>query len=211
MTRAPKRSTRAPEMGATRKSDKLSRALFPKTRCAVLGLLWMQPERAFYLRELARAAQTGQGAVQRELGRLAEAGIISRVARGGRVFYQANRGCPIFEELRGLMLKTAGLADVLRGALQGLGGAIECAFIYGSQASGDATARSDVDLLVVGDVDEMALHGCISKAEEALGREVNYTLLSRKEFERRRREEEGFLSRVLRGPKIAILGNPDEI
>jgi len=186
-------------------------ALFGKTRGAVLAVLYGHADEAFYLRQVARAAGAGLGAVQRELRRLCEAGLVLRTAQGRHVYFQANAGCAIFAELKGLILKTAGLADVLRGALAPLAGEIRAAFVYGSMARGDAGPESDVDLMVVGDLDEMALHRAARDAEEGLGRTVNYTLLSRDEFRRRRGEKGGFLARVLQGPKLPILGNPDAL
>jgi predicted nucleotidyltransferase len=185
---------------------KISSALFGKTRRAVLAIFYAHPEESYYLRQVARAAGAGQGSVQRELKRLLEAGIIQRLDRGRQVYYQANRQCPIFSELQGLVVKTAGLAEVLRIALSPLTEKIELAFVYGSQASGNATASSDVDLLVVGDVDEMGLHMAVGRAERQLGRSVNYTLLSQPEFAQRRRAKGGFLARVLAGAKVPIVG-----
>ena len=171
----------------------------------MLALLYAHPDESFYLRQVARAAGGGQGSVQRELKRLLEAGIIQRLERGRQVYYQANRQCPIFSELQGLVVKTAGLAELLRIALSPLAEKIELAFVYGSQATGNATASCDVDLLVAGDVDEMELHRAVSQAEKRLGRPVNYTLLDRKEFTRRRKAKGGFLARVLAGAKMPIL------
>jgi predicted nucleotidyltransferase len=190
-------------------SRDLAGTLFGRTRRAVLALLYARPDEAFYLRQVAREVQAGQGAVQRELQRLVQAGILSRDARGRQIHYQANRMCPIFPELHRLVVKIAGLADVLRTALMPLGDKIITAFIYGSQAAGTATQASDVDLFVVGTVDEMALHKVVARAEGQLGRTVNYTLLSPQEFARRRRERGGFVARVLRGLKISLLGRPD--
>ena len=185
--------------------------LFPRARTRVLSVLLLSPAGRWYLRDIVRRTGCAVGTVHRELKGLTEAEIILRTRDGNRTYYQANRACPFFAELSGLMRKTGGLVDVLRGALAGLEGAIAWAFVYGSQASGKATARSDVDLLVVGDVDEMRLHRALSKAEEQLGREVNYTLVSRAELRRRRGEKAGFLSRVLAGSKLAILGDADAI
>jgi predicted nucleotidyltransferase len=183
--------------------------LFPRVRQRVLSLLLLHPDERWHLRDIVRRTGSAVGAVHRELAGLTESGIIARVRDGNRTYYQASASCPFFAELSGLMRKTWGMADVLRRALAHLSGSVDCAFIYGSQANGTATARSDVDLLVVGDVDEMALHRAVSKAEEALARSVNYTLLSRKEFARRRREKAGFLARVLAGDKIPVLGEMD--
>ncbi len=180
--------------------------MFGKTRRAVLGLLYARPDEAFYLRQITREVQAGQGAVQRELQRLVDAGLLTREARGREIHYRANRACPIFAEVHGLVLKTVGLADVLRAALVPFQGDITLAAVYGSQAAGTATAGSDVDLLVVGTVEELALHKAIAQAESRLARTVNYTLLTPREFTRRRRERGGFLTRIHKGPTIPLLG-----
>jgi predicted nucleotidyltransferase len=137
------------------------------------------------------------------------AGVLTRDARGREIYYRANRACPIFAELYGLVLKTVGLADVLRATLTPLHDDIRLAVVYGSQAAGTATSASDVDVLVVGTVEEIALHKAVAQAETQLARTVNYTLLSPREFARRRRERGGFVPRVLAGPTIPILGSAD--
>jgi predicted nucleotidyltransferase len=196
-------------MGTDVVSTDLGSALFGKARRAVLGLLYGRPDEAFYLRQITREVRVGQGAVQRELQRLVDAGLLTREARGREIHYRANRACPIFAEMHGLVLKTVGLADVLRAALVPLQRNITLALVYGSQAAGTASAGSDVDLLVVGTVEEIALHKTISQAETRLARTVNYTLLTPREFTRRRRERGGFLTRVLAGPTIPLLGSAD--
>jgi len=186
--------------------ENLSSALFGKVRREVLALFFSHPDESFYLRQIIRMTGVGQGAVQRELKRLTEAGIIKRTGRGRQVYYQVRRTCPIFKELRSLMTKTAGLADILRQALAPLANQIETAFVYGSQADGTAGARSDVDLMIVSDCDKLVLHRAISRAEEHLNRTVNYTVLDQREFDRRREEKGGFLDRVLSGDMIFIVG-----
>ena len=184
--------------------------MFPRTRMTILALLFSHPERSYYLREVVRAAGTGQGAVQRELSRLAEGGIIVRSLHGRQVHFQANPDCPFFPEMRGLITKTAGLADVLRACLAPIRHRIEAAFVYGSQARGDAHGGSDVDLCVVGEVDELELHRALQRAEEQLGRPVNYTHLAPREFRTSRRRKGGFLHQILREPKVPILGELHE-
>ena len=195
----------------TSTDNNLSATLFGKTRRAVLSLLYGHADEAFYIRHIVRVAGAGHGAVQRELKQLTDAGIIQRMVRGKQVYYQANAKCPIFAELKSLIVKTAGLADVLREALAPVAEQIAFAFVYGSMASGEANSASDIDLLVVGDVDEMALHTALSEAEIRLGRPVNYTLMSQREFDKRRSQKGGFLDRVLSGQKIMILGSIDGI
>lgn len=196
-------------MGTHTVSTDLGSALFGKARRAVLGLLYARPDEAFYLRQITREVQAGQGAVQRELKRLVDAGLLTREARGREVHYRANRACPIFAELHGLVLKTVGLADVLRTALLPFQTDLTLAAVYGSQAAGTARAGSDVDLLVVGTVEELALHKAVAEAETQLARTVNYTLLTPREFARRRRERGSFVARILAGPLIPLLGSPD--
>jgi predicted nucleotidyltransferase len=203
-------STIEPNMSTVRESDNLASALFGKTRRAILALFFGRSDEAIYLRQAVRETGLAQGAVQRELKRLSEGGILSRSGRGREVFYQANRECPIFEELQGLMAKTAGLTDVVRDALTPLSDHIDMAFIYGSQASGTAGVNSDVDLFVVGKVDEMKLHKAVAASEQKLKRSVNYSLMNPDEFGRRRKDREGFVGRILRGKKILIMGKLDE-
>jgi predicted nucleotidyltransferase len=187
--------------------DNLSTALFGKTKRALLALFFSNPEESYYLRQITRITAAGQGSVQRELKKLAEAGIIERFEQGRQVYFRAKRNCPIFDELKGLILKTAGLVEVLRSALSPVTDKIDLAFVYGSQARGKARAASDIDLLIVGTLDELELHRFISQAEGQLNRLVNYTFLTGQEFKKRQKEKGGFLSRVLAGEKVFIIGD----
>ncbi len=177
----------------------------------MLGWLFSHPDERYFVRQLTKLVQEDSTNVSRELARLEKTGILVSTTEGKQKYYQANRQSSLFNELHGLIVKTAGLADVLREALAPLTEQIASAFVYGSMASGEATATSDIDLLVVGDVDEMALHSALSEAEKRLGRLVNYTLMSRREFDERRSQKGGFLARVLSGQKIVILGSTDGI
>jgi Nucleotidyltransferase domain. len=199
------------KMGTKVKAGPVAFSLFGKARGAILSLLFGRGDETFYLRQIVRAVGAGQGAVQRELKALSEAGIIERTERDRQVYYHANSRCPIYPELRGLMTKTCGLAHVIADALSRLEEEIDVAFIYGSQADGTSTVASDVDLMIVGSMDGMAVHKALKQAEKELGRSVNYTLLTRKELARRRKEKGGFIDRVASGAKIAIIGEIDEI
>ena len=187
-------------------------ALFrSRVRAKLISHLFANPSKRFFARQLEGILNESQGNISRELSRLQSLGIISVEREGRQKFYKANDECPIFAELRGIVIKTTGLADVLRNVLAPLARKIGAAFVYGSMASGEAGPQSDVDLMVIGDIDEMKLHTAVSKAEQRLGRMVNYTLLNRAEFQKRRKERSGFLSRALRGAKIMIIGSADEI
>lgn len=208
LTKEPKKGTIEPIMG-TLGSNNLSAALFGKVRHALLTLFYSHPDESYYLRQIVRNIGMGQGAVQRELAGLNRAGIITRENRGNQVHYQANRDCPIYPELHGLILKTSGLVDVLYEYLVPLSNRIDTAFVYGSQADGTAGPDSDIDLLLVGEADELAIHRAVDQAEKKLNRPINYSLFNKKEFKKRQQESEGFLARILKGNKLFILGNTD--
>jgi predicted nucleotidyltransferase len=198
-------------MGTHPKQGDLAAALFGKTRREVLALLFSRADESFYLREVVRRAAVGSGAVQRELQRLADVGIVVRRVRGRQVYYQANRQCPVFPELQGLLVKTAGVTDVLRVALAGLVDRIRVAFLYGSMAKGTARSDSDVDVLVVGDATFAEVVSALSSAQERLGRDVNPSVYPRGEFSRKLAQGHHFLSSVLREPKVFLLGDEHEL
>jgi len=189
----------------------MAAALFGRARRAVLGLLYTHPDESFYVRQVVRAAGVGQGAVQRELRRLAAAGIIERERNGRQVYYRANRACPVFDELHALMVKTAGLADVLRQALEPLADAVRAAFVYGSVAGGKERARSDVDVMVIGEASFGDIVQALRSAEEALGREVNPTVYPPAEFKAKLVSEHHFVTTVLKGPKIFLVGDEHDL
>ena len=190
--------------------ETLSVALFGKGRRAVLGLLFSRPDETFYLREIVRWAEAGQGAIQRELRRLVEAGIVQRTRSGKQVYFQADRRCPIFAELCGIVLKTVGVGDVLRAALAPLAKRIKLAFIYGSIARGESGRGSDVDLCVVGEVTFAEVVAALGPAQETLGREVNPTVYPPAEFKQKLAERHPFVSNIASGPKIVLIGDEGE-
>lgn len=192
-------------------SDSVSAALFGKTKRAILALLFGHTDEAYYVREISRVAEVGLGAAQRELKRLSDAGIVRRTVRGHQVYYQANPDCPVFPELRGLVMKTAGGPDVLQAALAPLADRIRVACIYGSLATGAVQRGSDVDLLVVGDVAFGEIVAALGAAQEKLGREVNPTVYPLAEFQQKLAEGHHFLTRVVRGPKVFVIGDAHEL
>lgn len=201
----------APKKGAPGYGSSLADALFGKTRLGVLALLFTHSDETFHLRQIAREIGAGQGAVQRELRRLSGAGILRRSREGQRICYQANRECPIYPELHQLVIKTAGLADVLRDALKPLAEGIAVAFVYGSVAQGAFTSGSDVDVLVVGRVTFGEVASALAPTQEALQREVNPSVYPTAEFGEKLRAENHFLSAVMRQPKVFLIGGEDEL
>ena len=194
------------------KRKSLGDALFTKTQQQVLRLLFGQPGRSFYANEIVRYAGLGIGTVQRELARLSEAELLVVTRLGNQKHYQANASAPIFEELRGIVIKTFGVADVLKGALAPFVDKIQLAFIYGSVANGTDTAKSDIDLMVIAKgLSYTALMSQLGEFEAQLGRAVNPTLYSPAELNRKRKEENSFVQRVLHQPKIILMGSMDDI
>ena len=200
-------------MGTTSTADPLSRILFGSTRREVLSLLLGRPDEQFYLREILRTVGRGSGAVQRELKQLVEADLIRREARGNQVYYAANRDAPIFPELQAIIEKTAGTVDVLRASLATFirDGRIRLAFVYGSVASGKKTARSDVDLLIVGDASLADVVPALRAAEARLGREVNASVYPATEFRDKMKRGRAFLNRVVAGPTLFVAGDDREL
>lgn len=197
-------------MGIT--SIGLADALFSKVQQRVLGLLFVNADRSFYTNEIVRFVDSGIGVVQRELEKLAASGLVSVKKIGNQKHYQANRDAPIFDELRGIMLKTVGLADILRLALLPLADRIQVAFIYGSIAKGSDTVRSDIDVLIIGK--ELAyadVYGALNTSEAQLGRPVNPSIYSMQELQRKLADDNAFVSRVLEQPKIFLIGSADDL
>ena len=187
-------------------------ALFSGTQQRVLGLLFGQPERSFYATELISLARAGSGAVQRELARLTQSGLVTVKPVGNQKHYQANPASPIYPELCGLVRKTVGLADPLRSALAALAPQIKAAFVYGSIAKREDTASSDIDLMLISDT--LTFADAILALEAAaaeLGREVNSNIYTPQDFAKRLTEGGSFVSRVMEQPKIWLMGGPNDL
>ncbi len=186
-------------------------ALFGKTQRALLRLFFVRPEQSLYLRQIVRTAAIGQGAAQRELARWVEAGLLVRTRRGNQVYYRANAASPVFAELKGLAVKTAGMADVLREALAGLTERIKVAFVHGSLARGAEKAGSDVDVVVVGAVTFSEIAAALRSAQEQLGREVNPTVYTVREFRKKLAAGHHFLTATVSAPKLFLIGGEREL
>lgn len=204
-----------PIMGISTKHEKatsLADALFPKGRQRVLAVLFGNPGRSFYANEVIALAQSGTGAVQRELAALSEAGLLTVTKQGNQKHYQANASAPVFAELRGLVLKTMGLADVLRLALAPLASQIDAAFVYGSVAKQQDTAQSDIDVMIVSaGLGYADVFGALEGAATTLGRKVNPTLYTPAEITKRISQDNAFVTRVLQQPKIWLIGNEEQL
>jgi DNA-binding transcriptional ArsR family regulator len=186
-------------------------ALLPKTRQGILAATLVQPQKAWFVSELARRMEVPSSSLQRELQDLTQAGILKSHRQGRMVYYQANTDSPLFADLRGLLLKTVGLVDVLADALKPLASKLVLAFVYGSIASGQEQSESDIDLMIVGSASPSALALPLRRAREVLGREINPTVYSTAEFTKKRTANDRFLTQVLTQPKLLVLGSGDEL
>jgi predicted nucleotidyltransferase len=186
----------------------LSSALFSNVQKRVLGLIFGQPQRSFYTSEIMRSVRSGTGAVERELTRLRDSGLVSVQRIGNQKHYRANADSPIFEELRSLVRKTVALTEPLKESLEPIAKTIDTAFIYGSFAKGTDTAASDIDLMVIGDeLDYDGLFSAALDAETKLGRKVSPTLLSRNDWIKKSNDPGSFVSKVRKLPKIFVIGS----
>ncbi len=190
----------------------LADALFSTTQQRVLALLFGQPERSFFTTEIIGLVGAGSGAVQREIRRLTESGLVMVTRIGNQKHCQANPATPIFAELRGIVAKTLGPAEVLRGTLVPLGDEVRLALVYGSVAKRSDTAHSDIDLLIVSDVLTLErVYEVLAPAEQQLGRRVSPTLYTVAECRNRRAHGNPFLRKVLEGDTILLVGDDDDL
>lgn len=195
----------------TKRSVQPVELLFGAYRRQVLSLLLLKPDESYYVREIGRLTGVPTGSLHRELKALTEAGLLIRKASGNQVRYQASRDCPIYQDLAGIFRKTAGLADVLRESLSSVADEIAFAFVFGSVAQGKEKPTSDIDFLVVGSMSfENVVEAC-HVARERLGREVNPVVMSKDAFRAKERGRDRFISRVLKEPKIFVIGDAREL
>jgi predicted nucleotidyltransferase len=184
--------------------------MFNTSRRQLLAQLLLRPSENFHVRELARITGISAGTLHRELKSLADTGLLSREQVGNQVRYQANQSCPIYKELAAIFRKTVGLADLLREALLPLAGKITSAFVFGSMASGEQRAASDVDVLVLTDADLLSVVVALAPVGEALGREINPVVMPVAKFLEQLKNQERFAVRVSAEPKLFVVGNDGE-
>ena len=185
--------------------------LFGKTRQTLLALLYARADEEHLQESLIQLAGLGRGTVQRELAFLERAGLVRRTVRGRQVYFQANRESPVYAELRGLVVKTAGVADALRAALAALSDRIRVAFVYGSVAKGSERRASDVDLMVIGIASFAEVSDVLGRAQKTIGREVNPSVYRPADFRAKVAAKQHFLTTVLKGEKIFLIGDEHEL
>ncbi|MBA3712491.1 MAG: hypothetical protein H0W76_08575 [Pyrinomonadaceae bacterium] len=186
-------------------------ALFPKTRRGVLAATYGQPERWWFLSELASQLNTSPSSLQRELQSLVTSGLLRQRRDGKRLYFQAETDSPIFAPLRDLVTQTLGVAAALQDALAAFGDQIRCAFIYGSVARSEEHAQSDVDVIIVGSLGLSDLSSPLRALERKFDREFNVTCYSPQEFRKKGRAGNHFLTSVLKGEKIFLKGDAHDL
>lgn len=185
----------------------LASVLFPNYRRKVLALLLLHPESSYHQREIARLTETQSGTLSRELVKLVAAGLAVKTRVGNQQHYRANRECPIFEELASILRKTSGLTDILAEALSPIADRISAAFVFGSMASGKASAGSDIDLMILGTVTFREVVAVLYPCQETLGREINPKVYQREEWQRLLAEGGAFITDLLEKPKVFVIGD----
>lgn len=190
----------------------LADALFTPVQQRVLALLFAQPDRRFQSAELIKLAASGTGAVHRQLGRLADAGLVTVTRSGNQKHYQANRDAPVFSELHGLVVKTIGIVEPLRAAMSSIASRAHAAFVYGSSAKGSARASSDIDVMVISDsLRYPDVYDALAPVERALGRPVNPTVMTTAEWRSKRRRTDSFVARLTKQPKLFVFGSANDL
>jgi len=189
----------------------LETLLGSKLRAKVLGWLFSHPDERYFVRQLTSLVKEDSTNVSRELARLEKTGILVTTTEGKQKYYQANRQSPLFNELHGLMLKTVGVADIIKKALEPRMADIKLAFIFGSVARSTDDRRSDIDLMMVGKISFGDAVSLLTPAEQKLGREVNLVVYPIAEFKKKVKEDHHFVKTVLEDEKIFVIGDEDEL
>lgn len=170
----------------------------------------MMPDERYHVRELARMTGISAGSIHRELKSMAEAGLLVRAQVGNQVFYQADRSCPLFDELASIFRKTTGLATLIRENLGAISERIDTAVVFGSMASGRQSSDSDVDVLVLGDAKLIDVVSALSSVGQELRREINPVVMTTDDFSALLIENDRFASRIVEEPKLFIIGDASE-
>ena len=193
-------------------NDPILEALFTsQARVEVLKLFFLSSSSRHYMREIATLTNQPIRAVQRELARLEEADILQSTKEGNRKYFQANRGSPVFSELRSLLVKTAGLGNTIKRVLLEKPGSINVAFLFGSFASGTESSTSDIDLMIIGSISSRELSRLLTPAKEILGREINPIIMHAYELREKVAQEDPFVQSILQEPKTFLVGGDDEL
>ena len=181
-----------------------------RARVEILKLFLFNPENSFYQRQISTLTRQSIRGVQREAERLEKIGLIEKSIQGNRIYYKVNKKCPIFEELKRILFKSVGIAEVLKENLKKSDN-IKIAFIYGSYAKAEENLLSDIDLLIIGSINSKELSSLLSKPKRELSREINYAVFPLQEFRKKVRQKDHFLNTILKEKKIFIIGDENQV
>ncbi len=185
--------------------------LMPSTRQNILAATILHTEKSWYLRELAEFLNVRPSSLQRELVNLTKAGILKKTADGNRTYFNANQNCPIFFELKNILIKTVGIVGLLQQSLKPLSKKISVAFVFGSIATGTETSESDIDLFIIGEIETIKVVACTKNAEHRLRRSVNPIVLSSAEAKQKLKDKNPFIERVRKSDKLFLIGKDNEL
>jgi DNA-binding transcriptional ArsR family regulator len=188
----------------------LSKILSSKVRAEIFRVLFGLNAEEIHMREIERRTGFAIGTIQSELKKLLQLDLLAKRRDGNRLYYRANREHPLYPDIRSIVLKTVGLFDILRDALDH-GGGIAVAFVFGSLAADRENARSDVDLVVIGDAGPRDVSLMLSAAAEKIGREINPIVLTQAEFAKRLQNQDHFIGRIMEAPKLFIVGGENDL
>ena len=191
--------------------SQLGNTLFTKTQQKLLGLLYSKPDKSFYLKEILRTTGMGVATIKKELEQFLASGILKMEKIGNQHHYQANPDCPIYGELRAIVRKTFGIADVIKNVCTPIEDQIDLAFIYGSIAKGGETAESDIDLFVISKIALADLMNVLMDAEKELDRKINPSIYTNRQVKNKVKQKNSFIMRVLKQPKLWVLGDENEL
>jgi len=184
--------------------------LFSSTRAELLGLFFNNPDDRFYLREIARHIGKDAAGIKRELDNLVKMGLLAREKRGVQKYYFVNKSSPIFSEMKGLIFKTTGVQGAMKASLSRLKG-VKTSFIYGSYAKGSEKEDSNINLMVIGQVNITELNDVVMGLEEKMKREIDYLAFDEQEYRKRKDAKDPFIREIVKGKKIFLLGKEDDI
>jgi len=188
----------------------LATLITSKTRLAVITWFFLHPGERFYYSQLLGILGASAQSVQNELKRLEKAGLLKSQKEGNIRFYRVNKNFILYQEIKSIISKTVGVGDELK-KLLAKSGDIKSAFIYGSVAKNLEDARSDIDVMVIGNISEDAIFKAIMQAENHLGREVNYSIFSPGDWKKQLKAKKAFVSNVAKDKKIFLIGNEDDL
>ncbi len=189
----------------------LSDIITSKVRIKILELFFSNLKEMYHVRGIVREVKEEINAVRRELTHLEAAGLLKKEPRGNRVYYWVRTDYPLFGDLISTVAKTTGLgASIIEN--RGKIGKISYVMFSGRFVRGENRKRDDeVDILVTGEVVLPELATLIRMEESKRNKEINYTVMSKEEFEFRKKRRDPFLLGILSASRVMIIGDEEDL